>query len=159
MRLFLFILILSGLIGCTAQKSLTEIDRSKSDKVKNLQETTKSMNDSSIVENTKTIVNQSSTKESEVSKNENTVTKNTTTNFDTSKPIDPGTGKPPVASISETTSEKTSNTRFSEAQINNIRTEIEIDVRREYENRHDNIISSYQSLIEKLNRKSDVKED
>ncbi len=158
-RILILIFILSGLAGCTAHKKASrETDESKTNVTTKTEINTSASNDSSLTDKTKTVVSSVSEKETETTKKENTVTKNVTTNFDTSKPVNPTTGKPPVASISETTSENISNTQTSEALKNSLRTEIENNIRKEYENKYDETISGYQTMVEKLNIKLAQKE-
>lgn len=154
----IILIILSGSLGCVPSKKTTLTDKSKADTEINKSGTVKLSIDSIFSDNTKTVEALQTDKNRDEIKTENTVVKNTTTNYDTSKPVDPGTGKPPISSISETTSEKNTNTRISETEMQRIRKEIESDIRLEYESRYNAKVDSIARTNEQNNIKQTEKE-
>lgn len=158
-RLIIILLILSGLIGCTCtKKTIKTTDNSQITAVEKTEQKSTAENDSLIEDKTKTVVSSASEKATETNNKESTVTKTVTTFFDTSKPINQETGKPPVSSIFEATTENNTNTQISEHQKDVLLAEIENDLRKEYENRYNEIISNYQKMVKDLKLKLSEKE-
>lgn len=153
----ILIIILFG-VSCTSTKKTTLTDRSKTDTEVNKSGTIKQSVDSIFSDKSKTVETVQTDKSRDENKTESTVVKNTTTNFDTSKPADPNTGKPPISSISETIQEKNTNTQLSEVEKQRIRREIENDIRLEYESRYNAKVGSITRVNEQINIKQTEQE-
>lgn len=157
-RLILIILILSGLIGCTAKKYGNFTNNSRYTSTERTDSNAISRTDSAVTDKTKAVITDQSEIETEV----NTIRGNYTNSiiylFDTSQPADKETGLPPVSSIFDTRSGDFLNIEFSERQINNLRLAIDNDIRKEYENKLEVEKSNYHKNIDILNQELKEKE-
>ncbi|NMA84848.1 MAG: hypothetical protein GX962_13415 [Epulopiscium sp.] len=153
-RLIVLILILSGLIGCTAvKKSGTYTDNSRHASTSKEDIVSKQKNDSTVTDKTKTTVTDKSTTETDINSSKGNFSNSIIYFFDTSKPANLTTGLPPVSSIFDTRSGFFQNMQISEYQKKALKSEIENNIRKEYENKLDIQTREYQNNIDKLNMK------
>jgi outer membrane murein-binding lipoprotein Lpp len=101
--LLLFVIVLSG---CSTTK---KVEKMKSDIVLNSDLESKKKTDEMRNIKTNSTGETASSKNTESTENKSKETETKTTKYDTSQPVIPGTGKPPVAEESTTTERETSN--------------------------------------------------
>ena len=159
-RLIFITLILSGLIGCTAlKKSGNFTNNSRYTSTERTDSAAISRNDSTIIDKSKTTITDKSETETEVKKSEGSFSNSIVYFFDTSRPVDLVTGLPPVSSIFDNRSGTYANTQFSAHQKNSIRTEIENDIRKEFENILDIQTKNHKKTVDNLNQELKQKEN
>jgi len=145
--------------SCTATKK-TAVSTDESKTSTDLEQKAKvTVNvDSTVTDKSKTKTAFQNEKKIEETKTDNTVTKTKTTDFDTSKPIDPKSGAPPIRTITETSTENKINTQTTEAEKAELIYEIENNIRQEYEKKYSGMFTGFMTVIEQLNRKNTTKE-
>lgn len=153
-RLIVLILILSGLIGCTAvKKSGTYTNNSRHVSSGQIDSTKNFQNDSIVADKTKTTVTDKSTTDTDINSSKGNFSNSIIYFFDTSKPVNLETGLPPITSIFDTRSGFFQNIQISKHQKKALQSEIENNIRKEYENKLDIQSREYQKNIDKLNMK------
>ena len=100
MKKIIYLLVIILFFACTAKKSVQKSNTEQNTEQRNDIADTKE----SQTEATKTVIDQSKANTKLVVK---------TTNYDTSKPIDPSTGKPPISSETTTTQEESTNSNVN----------------------------------------------
>lgn len=153
-RLLVILLILSGIIGCTGtKKTSTFADNSRHASTERTDSTARSRNDSTSIDKSKTTVTDQSETKTEGSKTESSFSNSIIYFFDTSRPVNSFTGLPPVSSIYDNRTGANSNTQFSQSEIKDIRTEIENNIRKEFENSLEVRTKDLKNTVDKLDQK------